>query len=432
MNKEVYDLLGVGIGPFNLGLAALLEPVSDIQAIFLEQKTQFQWHPGLLMEGTTIQVPFLADLVTMANPCSRFSFLNYLREQSRLYNFYFLESFKIYRREYNHYCQWVAQELESCQVGQRVEEIQWKKEGYFEVKSYNVSTSETHIYYAKHLVLGVGSVPQIPSCFNAVLPSENIFHSAEFLHKQSNYRKAKSVTVIGSGQSAAEVFYKLLQEQKEYGYRLEWHTRSSGFFPMEYSKLGLEHFSPDYTRYFYSLSQEKRDEVRANQNLLYKGISFSLIGEIYDLLYERSIGENCPNVRLLPLVEVKEVKATETGYRLGYRQWQQDNYFSHETDCIILATGYAHTIPKCLNGVQSLIKLDSQNRYVVNFDYRLALTQNIPNSIFIQNGELHSHGIGAPDLGLGAHRNSVIINTLMGREVYPVQRRNVFQEFGVA
>ncbi|MEK1828654.1 SidA/IucD/PvdA family monooxygenase [Priestia megaterium] len=27
---------------------------------------------------------------------------------------------------------------------------------------------------------------------------------------------------------------------------------------MEYSKLGLEHFSPDYTRYFYRLPQEKK------------------------------------------------------------------------------------------------------------------------------------------------------------------------------
>ena len=74
MSDCIYDIIGVGIGPFNLGLAALLEPVAEINALFLEQKTQFHWHPGLLIEGTTIQVPFLADLVTMADPSSRFSF----------------------------------------------------------------------------------------------------------------------------------------------------------------------------------------------------------------------------------------------------------------------------------------------------------------------------------------------------------------------
>ena len=79
-----------------------------------------------------------------------------------------------------------------------------------------------------------------------------------------------------------------------------------------------------------------------------------------------------------------------------------------------------------------MIRWDDKNRYGVNLDYRLALTQDIPNQIFIQNGELHSHGVGAPDLGLGCYRNSVIINTLLGESVYRVDRRNVFQQFGVA
>ena len=51
--------------------------------------------------------------------------------------------------------------------------------------------------------------------------------------------------------------------------------------------------------------------------------------------------------------------------------------------------------------------------------------------LFVQNGELHTHGVGAPDLGLGAHRNAVIVNALVGREVYAVRERNVFQSFGV-
>jgi lysine N6-hydroxylase len=91
MTNSTYDIIGIGIGPFNLGLAALCEPVEQIKALFLDQKSQFHWHPGLLLENTSLQVPFLADLVTMADPCSKFSFLNYLKAQSRLYNFYFLE-----------------------------------------------------------------------------------------------------------------------------------------------------------------------------------------------------------------------------------------------------------------------------------------------------------------------------------------------------
>lgn len=430
MSNRIYDIIGVGIGPFNLGLAALLDPLSDINALFLDQKSQFQWHPGLLMEGTTIQVPFLADLVTMANPSSQLSYLSYLNAQSRLYHFYFLEDFHIPRREYNHYCQWVAQQLQSCHFGERVDTISWQESlDCFEVKTHNST------YHCHNLVLGVGSVPKVPACFQG-LETQDIFHSAQFLQQRDRIRHSQSVTVIGSGQSAAEVFYELLQEQETYNYRLDWHTRSAGFLPMEYSKLGLEHFSPDYIHYFHSLPQPKRDRVLSQQNLLYKGISFNTIAQIYELLYERTVAGNRPNVRLLPLVEVKEVEPIttneKTNYRLSYRHIQQDQRFTYQTDCVILATGYEHQIPDCIDGIRPLIQWDDQGRYIVNLDYRLALTQDIPNQIFVQNGELHTHGVGAPDLGLGAYRNSVIINTLVGQTVYPVQRHNVFQQFGVA
>jgi lysine N6-hydroxylase len=425
MTNCVYDIIGIGLGPFNLGLAALLEPITEIKSLFLEQKPKFQWHPGLLLEGATIQVPFLADLVTMAEPSSKFSFLSYLKAKSRLYNFYFWEEFHIPRREYNDYCQWVANQLPNCYFGQQVTSISWDEE----TKEFLVS-GNNFTYRCRNLALGVGSVPYIPPCFRNVA-SENIFHSAEFLHQKANCSQAKSITVIGSGQSAAEVFYELLQAQENYGYRLEWHTRSAGFFPMEYSKLGLEHFSPDYIHYFYHLQPEQRDELLTRQGLLYKGISFHTIAKIYDLLYERSVADNYPNVRLLSGVEVKEVEHTDNGYRLTYRHSHQDQPFIHECDRIILATGYHHAIPNFIADIRDLIQWDEQERYQVNFDYHLSLTQDIPNRIFVQNAELHTHGIGAPDLGLGCYRNSVIINSLTGRDVYPTQQRNVFQQFGV-
>jgi lysine N6-hydroxylase len=127
-SNEMFDLIGVGLGPFNLGLAALLDPVTEVKAVFFEQKPRFDWHPGLLMEGTTLQVPFFADLVTMADPTSRYTFLNYLKEQRRLYHFYFLERFLIPRREYNEYCRWVSQSLKTCRFGQKVTKIDWVEE----------------------------------------------------------------------------------------------------------------------------------------------------------------------------------------------------------------------------------------------------------------------------------------------------------------
>lgn len=51
------DLLGVGVGPFNLSLAALADGVPGLRTAFHEQRPAFRWHPGLLIEGATLQVP---------------------------------------------------------------------------------------------------------------------------------------------------------------------------------------------------------------------------------------------------------------------------------------------------------------------------------------------------------------------------------------
>jgi lysine N6-hydroxylase len=50
--------------------------------------------------------------------------------------------------------------------------------------------------------------------------------------------------------------------------------------------------------------------------------------------------------------------------------------------------------------------------------------------IYVQNAEEHTHSLTAPDLGMGAYRNSMIIAAMLGKEVYPVERRIAFQRFG--
>ncbi|MBH5320104.1 lysine N(6)-hydroxylase/L-ornithine N(5)-oxygenase family protein [Paenibacillus sp. GSMTC-2017] len=436
-----YDVIGIGIGPFNLGLAALLQGSDEcaVKALFFEQKPEFEWHGGMLIDGTTLQVPFMADLVTMADPTSPYSYLNYLRAEGRLYAFYFFEKFHIPRQEYNHYCQWVAKQLTSCQFGQQVVRTTQvtRKDGVcYEVVVQHAESKEEAIYYARHLVLGVGNVPHVGETLSSQL-SETMFHSASYTKRRKQCLDAKSITVVGSGQSAAEIFYDLLKSQSEYGYELTWLTRSRGFFPMEYSKLGLEHFSPDYTSYFFDLPASKKDSILGQQHLLYKGISAVTIADIYDELYHATSCGKRPKISLRPLTEVKEVIALnedgETGYRLSCWQWEQEEWFSLTSEQVILATGYRQITPHCLESLTPIINWDGQGRYQVDAQYRLALKDKVKgqNNIYIQNGELHTHGIGAPDLGLGAHRNATIINDLADRVVYPVTNHNVFQQFGV-
>ncbi len=47
----MHDVIGIGLGPFNLGLAALLDPIDDVDEVFLEARDEIAWHPGMLLAG---------------------------------------------------------------------------------------------------------------------------------------------------------------------------------------------------------------------------------------------------------------------------------------------------------------------------------------------------------------------------------------------
>ncbi|WP_270182212.1 lysine N(6)-hydroxylase/L-ornithine N(5)-oxygenase family protein [Alkalihalobacillus sp. CinArs1] len=430
MPNEFYDVVGVGIGPFNLGLAALAEPL-DLEVALFDQKESFDWHPGMMIDGTTLQVPFFADLVTMADVRSKYSFLHYLEQHNRMYHFYFLEKFHIPRKEYNHYCKWVSEELSSCHFGHRVQSVEpinlSHEETCYEVIVQHVQTSETKVVYAKNVVLGIGSVPSIPEPFQHAL-GDSVFHSSQYLDHKKFIKPNQSIAVIGSGQSAAEIFYDLASEQEEKDYSLSWYTRSNGFFPMEYSKLGLEYFSPDYTKFFYQLDQEKKDELLKDQGLLYKGISADTISDIYNLLYEKSVGGVEPDIHLQAMTSVNKLVRDGRRWKLSGKQTITDEDVLIDADHVIFCTGYQQSTPSFLP--DAVVMKDEQGRLQISEDYRIKTIGGNHGSLFVQNGELHTHGVGAPDLGLGAHRNAVILNKIMGYDVYHLQNENVFQSFG--
>ncbi|RSS33840.1 lysine 6-monooxygenase, partial [Streptomyces sp. WAC07061] len=167
-----HDLVGIGIGPFNLSLAALAhglpqQGADPLAAVFYDQRRDFRWHPGLLLDGATLQVPFLADLVTLADPASPWTFLSYLKHKERLYPFYFAEQFHIQRAEYDAYCRWVAGRLPGLHFGHQVDAVRWNPErDLFEVDYTQLDTDgEAEALgrtYTRNLVLGIGTAPFVP------------------------------------------------------------------------------------------------------------------------------------------------------------------------------------------------------------------------------------------------------------------------------
>ncbi|MFC9395119.1 lysine N(6)-hydroxylase/L-ornithine N(5)-oxygenase family protein [Streptomyces sp. NPDC057027] len=423
MSTQPLDFIGIGLGPFNLGLACLTEPIAELNGVFLESKPDFEWHSGMFLEGAHLQTPFMSDLVTLADPTSPYSFLNYLKEKGRLYSFYIRENFYPLRTEYNDYCRWAAAKLTSIRFSTTVASVAYDAAE----ELYVVTTTSGETFRSQRIVLGTGTPPYVPETCEGL--GGDLIHNSRYLPHKEELQKKKSITLVGSGQSAAEIYYDLLSEIDVHGYRLNWVTRSPRFFPLEYTKLTLEMTSPEYVDYFHGLPEQTRYRLETEQKGLFKGIDGELVDAIFDLLYQKNLDGPVPT-RLLTnssLGSAAYDSATGT-YTLGFRQEEQEKDFTVETEGLILATGYKYTVPAFLEPVEDRIRFDGRGRFDVARNYAIDTTGR---GIFLQNAGVHTHSITSPDLGMGPYRNAYIIGEMLGSEYYPVEKTIAFQEFAV-
>ncbi|MEU5522121.1 lysine N(6)-hydroxylase/L-ornithine N(5)-oxygenase family protein [Streptomyces sp. NPDC093250] len=437
-HATVHDLVGIGIGPFNLSLAALAHPLPALRTAFYDRRPHFTWHPGLLLDDATLQVPFLADLVTLADPTSPWTFLNHLRARERLYPFYFAEHFHIRRTEYDAYCRWVAGHLPALHFGHHVDTVRWNPErALFEADFTRpdgrvVAAGRVH---ARNIVLGIGTEPWTPEPLRplAGTPGLPVVHSDDYLSHRATLLAAGHITVVGTGQSGAEIYLDLLRHRPAGRERLHWIGRTEAFAPMEYSKLGLEHFTPDHTRYFHALPEPVRDRLVPAQWQLHKGIDAATIAAIHDELYRRTLEGGWPDTVLTPAVRVRTARRTgRAGIELGLEHIRQGTRTRLTTDAVVLATGHrARPLDRLLAPLDPHLRRDRAGRPRIDAHFRLVLDRAVTGSVYVQNAELHTHGVGTPDLGLAAWRSATILNHLTGRRVYALPARTAFTTFGL-
>ncbi|MBF6052974.1 SidA/IucD/PvdA family monooxygenase, partial [Streptomyces eurocidicus] len=210
-----HDLVGIGFGPANLALAIAArehgqgDPDGAIRAAFVERQERFGWHRGMLLEGATMQVSFLKDLVTMRDPGSRFSFLHYLQERGRLADFINQKTFYPTRIEFHDYFEWCAARftdrvayghtataVRAVESGGRVDSV--------EVVTRAVSgPSGDRVLRTRNVVVGTGLRPRLPE---GIRTGERVWHNRDLLFHapELTVRPHRRFVVVGAGQSAAE------------------------------------------------------------------------------------------------------------------------------------------------------------------------------------------------------------------------------------
>jgi lysine N6-hydroxylase len=409
--RELYDVAGIGAGPFNLSLAALLHPYPSIRSAFFDRAPEFRWHAGMLLRDATVQVSFLKDLVTPVDPTSRFSFLNYLRCEKRFYRFLTAGFDFVPRLEFDHYYRWVAARLPSVHFGLGVREVSCDGSQF-------IITTARGECAARNVVLGTGLAPAVPTC---ALPhlGAHVFHSSRYLARPHRFAGLR-VAVVGGGQSGAEIVRDLLDHPSGRPAELSWISHSLSFLPLDDSPFANEWFLPAYAGHFATLSDTRRRALLREQHLASNGISLHLLQEIYRRLYTLEVLEDGRRAcALLPLNRLETITRSGETFELGLVDADRNERRCVAADVVILCTGFRYTFPECLIPLRFDIAW-SEDGFQVRDDYSIVWNGPEACRIFVQNAAHVARGIADPNLSLMAWRSARILNAIAGRSVYDI------------
>lgn len=374
-SDEPYDLVGIGFGPANLALAIALHDAIDARTpipglehirnrkprvLFLERQPYFAWHEGMLLPGTKMQITFVKDLATLRDPRSNFTFLNYLHDKDRLVHFTNLDTFLPQRLEYQDYMKWCASHFANV-VSYGTEAIDISPISHqggaatgFSISVKDVKTAATHIVRARHTVIAVGGWPSIPKA----LPQDHprVLHSSRYAMRIGqalpNSSAAYKIAVIGSGQSAAEIFNDLHSRYPNAHSRL--FIRGAALRPSDDSPFVNEIFDPARVDSFYGQCIDQRTRsLQQDKATNYGVVRIGLLEHIYETMYTQRVRE--PDEvrwqhRIVANTTLDSAEALPKAVRLHLRNTTTSETSCFEFDAIIVAAGYQRDVHETMLG----------------------------------------------------------------------------------
>lgn len=216
-----YDVVCIGFGSSSISLAIALQETSpETKVLFLEQQPRSTYVPFTRLPGSFMQLSFLNDLVTLENPRSKFSYIQYLHSTAQLIRFTNLGCMQPLREQFSRYLTWCADKFEDkvC-YGARVQAVRPSPKGKessvgsWTVDYVDVESGESGMVSAKQVICAVGLQPTIPKPLQNSQISRSVFHSSECADLLQNvardFERQYRFAVIGNCQEAAEMIEKI-------------------------------------------------------------------------------------------------------------------------------------------------------------------------------------------------------------------------------
>lgn len=412
-HPPVRDVIGIGFGPSNLALAVALEeahPSAD--AVFFEKQPAFGWHRGMLIDGATMQVHFLKDLVTPRNPASPYSFLSYLHAKGRLVDFVNHKTLFPTRVEFHDYLEWTAAAFAGrVRYGAEVVALRPHDAGTLEVVVRRDDELETHL--ARNVVIGAGLDPVLPA---GVRPGERIWHTEDLLTRLAERPgwRPRRLVVVGAGQSAAEAV--------EYLHRAHPETEVCavfaryGYSPADDSAFANRIFDPAAVDHYYAAPDEVKEMLFGySRNTNYSVVDLDLIDELYRRAYAEKVA-GAERLRILNVSRVLAVREDAGGVRVRVAFLPTGETTDLDADAVVYATGYRERDPFDLLGEAGAgCRTRPDGRPVMERDYRIATEPGREWGVYLQGATEHSHGIASSLLSMTAVRTGEIVQSIARR-----------------
>ncbi|WKV73026.1 SidA/IucD/PvdA family monooxygenase [Streptomyces sp. PCS3-D2] len=408
------ELLAVGAGPANLALAIAVEELAPELAgdtLLIERERDIVWQRGMLLPDALSQVSFLKDLVTLRNPTSRFSFVNFLHAQERLDAFVNLASFVPYRSEISEYLQWVADELDTVKVeyGRECTSVEPVTGTDGEVSGWVVTLADGDTIGCRYLVIGAGRDAHVPEVF-AGLPADRVIHSTQYSQRIGEVRKdlPHRVAVVGGAQSAAELFGAALRDLPEC--KPTMIMRSIGLNGYESSKFTNELYYSSFIDEFYESSPEARQQLLAEMyRSNYGGLAPATLDGLYRQFYQdRRSGEE--RLGMQPMTDVAAARMDGEEVVLTLVDRKSGTEREMRTDLVLLGTGFVRAMPWAVKALAAAIGLDEIN---VSRNYRLDLGRPATAAVYLQGVNEATHGIADSLLSVLAGRSAEITQDIL-------------------
>ena len=403
------DIAGIGFGPAQLAFAyALADAGLSRRAVFFEARDRFEWHPGMLLPDTTMQVNFTKDLVTPRRPTHPASFVNYLHEHGRLSAFMNLKTMFPSRAEFTQYFRWAADRV-PCAVhyDRPIERVSWDA-----TKEQFLVTSGDETWRARHIVTGLGLKPKVPS---GAAMSSRVWHSEELLPQihRLDPKRLSRIMVVGSGQSAAEVARYLVQQYPHA--TVTSMLQSYGFAPSDDSPFVNRIFDPEAVDDFYAASPKTRQDVlRMHANTNHSVVDIELIDELARMEYEQRFSPD-PRFVVRNLTSLVSTETRGDTVEVGMKDLRTGR-LEHETvDAVVMATGYRPAAPAALFDDPDSIFADVHDGMPeIDRLYRARLHDHISGSVWIHGSDETVHGLSSSLLSNIAVRGGEIAEALGG------------------